>query len=84
MTEPDIRYPNTVTRLKWLTERKKLLAKEKEFTVSRDALNAERQRLPMVKNCVFYGPNGEAKLIDLFEGRRQLLSPNRNFRKFLS
>ena len=68
--------PEVVAREKWLVARKRLLAKEKEMTRRRDALNAERRRLPMVeidKGYVFEGPNGEASLIDMFEGRRQLI-----------
>jgi predicted dithiol-disulfide oxidoreductase (DUF899 family) len=56
--------------------RKELLAKEKELTRQRDALNAERRRLPMVKidkDYVFEGPDGKASLLDLFDGRRQLI-----------
>ena len=71
MTLPDI-----VSREQWLAARKALLAKEKAMTRARDALNAERRRLPMVrieKAYVFEGPNGKASLLDLFEGRRQLI-----------
>jgi predicted dithiol-disulfide oxidoreductase (DUF899 family) len=53
-----------------------LLAEEKEATRARDALAAKRRRLPMVridKSYVFDGPDGKASLLDLFEGRRQLL-----------
>jgi predicted dithiol-disulfide oxidoreductase (DUF899 family) len=51
-------YPKIVSRAKWLNARKKLLAKEKELTRHRDAVNAERRRLPMVrieKNYFFDG-----------------------------
>ena len=68
--------PDVVSRDEWLAARKELLAKEKELTRRRDALNAERRRLPMVeieKDYVFEGPDGEATLLDLFEGRRQLI-----------
>ena len=68
--------PNVVSRAEWLTARKELLAKEKELTRRRDALNAERRRLPMVeiqKDYVFEGPEGPARLVDLFGGRRQLI-----------
>ena len=64
------------TREEWLAARLELLAKEKEATRARDALAAERRRLPMVrieKEYVFEGPDGEASLLDLFEGRRQLI-----------
>jgi len=68
--------PDVVTRAEWLTARKALLAKEKELTRQRDALNAERRRLPMVrieKEYLFEGPEGKATLLDLFGGRRQLI-----------
>jgi predicted dithiol-disulfide oxidoreductase (DUF899 family) len=68
--------PQVVSRDEWLKARKELLAKEKEMTSQRDALNAERRSLPMVeieKDYVFEGPDGEARLLDLFEGRRQLI-----------
>jgi predicted dithiol-disulfide oxidoreductase (DUF899 family) len=66
----------TVSRDEWLAARKALLAKEKAFTRQRDALSAERRRLPMVridKDYRFEGPDGALRLIDLFEGRRQLI-----------
>ena len=56
--------------------RKELLAKEKELTRRRDALNIERRNLPMVeieKDYVFDGPDGEVRLIDMFDGRAQLI-----------
>jgi predicted dithiol-disulfide oxidoreductase (DUF899 family) len=68
--------PQVVSREEWLAARKKLLAREKELTRQRDALTAERRRLPMVKidkEYLFEGPDGEASLVDLFEGRRQLI-----------
>jgi predicted dithiol-disulfide oxidoreductase (DUF899 family) len=69
--------PDVVSRDEWLAARKALLAKEKEQTRRRDALNAERRRLPMVrieKDYVFAGPGGERRsLLDLFQGRLQLI-----------
>src|SRR4051794_9927369 len=68
--------PEIVTREEWLAARERLLAEEKELTRRRDALSADRRRLPMVrveKDYVFHGPDGEASLLDLFEGRSQLL-----------
>ena len=68
--------PKVVSRDEWLAARKELLAREKEFTKQRDALNAERRRLPMVsidKEYVFDGSDGKASLLDLFDGRRQLI-----------
>jgi predicted dithiol-disulfide oxidoreductase (DUF899 family) len=68
--------PDIAPRDEWLAARKELLEREKEMTRARDALNADRRRLPMVevtKPYVFHGPGGEASLLDLFEGRRQLI-----------
>ncbi|MGI8911782.1 MAG: DUF899 family protein, partial [Rubrobacteraceae bacterium] len=53
-----------------------VLAREKEETRARDALRAERGKLPMVeveKDYAFEGPGGTVRLLDLFEGRRQLI-----------
>jgi predicted dithiol-disulfide oxidoreductase (DUF899 family) len=68
--------PRIVTPDEWRAARVALLAKEKELTRQRDALNAERRELPMVeidKEYVFEGPLGRATLVDLFEGRPQLI-----------
>lgn len=68
--------PKIATRDEWLAARKALLQKEKELTKQRDALSAERRRLPMVeieKDYTFDGPNGPVRLIDMFEGRSQLI-----------
>ncbi len=70
----NIEHPSVVSRNEWLTARKELLAKEKQLTRQRDALNAERRELPWVKLdkiYVFEGPNGKETLADLFEGRGQ-------------
>jgi predicted dithiol-disulfide oxidoreductase (DUF899 family) len=72
----DMNLPPVVTAEDWQAKRDALLVKEKEATRARDALAAERRRLPMVridKDYVFDGPDGKATLLDLFEGRRQLL-----------
>src|SRR5882672_1805111 len=69
-------YPKVVSRDAWLVAREELLAKEKEFTCQRDALNAERRKLPRVKidkEYVFEGRAGKLHLLDLFDGRRQLI-----------
>jgi predicted dithiol-disulfide oxidoreductase (DUF899 family) len=69
-------HPEVVSRAEWQAARERLLVKEKEATRARDALAAERRRLPMVEledSYVFEGPDGEASLLDLFEGRRQLI-----------
>jgi predicted dithiol-disulfide oxidoreductase (DUF899 family) len=68
--------PQIVSREEWLVARKDLLAREKELTRARDAFNADRRRLPMVeidREYVFEGPDGKATLLDLFDGRRQLI-----------
>src|SRR4051795_12044104 len=67
---------HVVSAKEWEAARKQLLVKEKELTRARDALAAERRRMPWqaVENSYsFDGPNGKASLIDLFEGRRQLI-----------
>src|SRR5258707_14507912 len=69
-------YPPSVSRDEWLVAREALLIKEKEATRARDKLNAERRRLPMVKMekaYSFEGPDGAASLLNLFDGRRQLI-----------
>lgn len=68
--------PKIVSRDEWLAARMELLTKEKELTRQRDALNAQRRELPMVeiaKDYVLDGPNGVVSLLDLFEGRAQLI-----------
>ena len=68
--------PQVVSRDEWLEARRALLAEEKALTRARDALNVKRRQLPMVrveKDYRFTGPDGEASLLDLFEGRRQLM-----------
>ena len=60
----------------WETARQQLLVKEKALMHARDAMAAERRRMPWMavnKNYEFDGPNGKASLLDLFEGRRQLI-----------
>ncbi|MFE7169633.1 DUF899 domain-containing protein [Streptomyces sp. NPDC057616] len=68
--------PEIVSREQWRAAREELLAKEKAVTRARDALNAERRRLPMVEvdtEYVFESGDGKATLLDLFEGRAQLV-----------
>jgi predicted dithiol-disulfide oxidoreductase (DUF899 family) len=68
--------PRISTRDEWRAARRELLAKEKALTRTRDALNTERRNLPMVavdQEYVFDGPSGRATLLDLFEGRQQLI-----------
>jgi predicted dithiol-disulfide oxidoreductase (DUF899 family) len=68
--------PPVVSEEDWQAAREALLVKEKEATRARDALAAERRRLPRVsieRVYAFDGPAGKATLLDLFEGRKQLL-----------
>jgi predicted dithiol-disulfide oxidoreductase (DUF899 family) len=76
-TETDqIPHPPIVSAEAWLAERMTLLSHEKELTRQKDRVNAERRRLPMVKVTkpyTFDGPEGKVSLLDLFEGKRQLI-----------
>jgi len=68
--------PPIVSRREWEAARQQLLVKEKSLTRARDALAAERRRMPwmaMEKKYEFDGPKGKVSLLDLFEGRRQLI-----------
>jgi predicted dithiol-disulfide oxidoreductase (DUF899 family) len=68
--------PRIVPVAEWQAERDKLLIKEKAATRVRDALAAERRRLPMVrldKDYMFEGDRGSTRMVDLFESRRQLV-----------
>jgi len=72
----DMNLPTVVTAEEWQVARDVLLVKEKEATRARDVLAAERRRLPRVRidhDYVFDRPAGKATLLDLFEGRGQLL-----------
>ncbi|MFJ1756329.1 DUF899 domain-containing protein [Kitasatospora sp. NPDC088134] len=65
-----------VTKEEWLAARKELLEQEKEVTRARDALSAARRALPRVlveKDYTFESPEGTLTLLDLFQGRRQLI-----------
>ena len=76
MSTSMIENPNVVSREEWLAARENLLLKEKQLTRQRDALAAERRRMPWLaveKQYEFDGPGGKASLLDLFEGRRQLI-----------
>ncbi len=68
--------PPIVSSQEWEVARRELLVKEKELTRARDALAAERRRMPRMAvetDYVFEGADGRASLLDLFEGRRQLI-----------
>jgi predicted dithiol-disulfide oxidoreductase (DUF899 family) len=71
-----MKTPEIVSQQEWQAAREALLVKEKQLTRARDALAAERRRMPWMaveKEYRFEGPNGPASLADLFEGRRQLI-----------
>ncbi len=71
-----MKTPPIVSVREWEAARQQLLVKEKELTRARDALAAERRRMPWLaveKEYEFDGPEGKASLLDLFEGRRQLI-----------
>jgi len=68
--------PQVVSSEQWREARVKLRDREIELLQARDAVAEARRALPAVlieKDYVFDGPNGEARLVDLFEGRRQLI-----------
>ena len=68
VTEVGMDDPQVVSPDEWLAARRQLLTREKEFTRQRDALNAERRRLPMTetgKQYAFEGRNGTASLLSL-------------------
>jgi len=68
--------PPIVSAEEWDAARQRLLVKEKEVTRARDALAAARRRMPWVavdKEYTFEGPDGTARLRDLFHGHRQLI-----------
>jgi predicted dithiol-disulfide oxidoreductase (DUF899 family) len=65
-----------VSPQEWEAARQQLLVKEKALTRSRDALAAERRRMPWMaveKKYQFDGPKGKTSLLELFEGRPQLI-----------
>lgn len=65
-----------VSQEEWLTARRELMAKEKEFTRLRDELSRKRRELPRVKvqkAYVFESTQGTQTLVDLFDGRSQLI-----------
>jgi predicted dithiol-disulfide oxidoreductase (DUF899 family) len=71
-----MKTPAIVSAQEWEAARQQLLVKEKELTRARDALAAQRRRMPWLavdKDYVFDGAEGQASLLDLFEGRRQLI-----------
>jgi predicted dithiol-disulfide oxidoreductase (DUF899 family) len=68
--------PRIVDEKEWLEARKDLLTREKALTKARDELAAARRELPMVRveeTYEFEGQDGPATLLDLFDGRGQLI-----------
>ena len=68
--------PPIVSPQEWQAAHEDMLVKEKQFTRARDALAAERRRMPRMaveKDYRFEGANGPVSLLDLVEGRRQLI-----------
>ena len=75
-TPMKMKTPPIVSADEWEAARHQLLVKEKEMTRARDAMAAQRRRMPWVeveKAYEFEGPEGKASLLDLFAGRRQLI-----------
>src|SRR5690349_14932379 len=71
-----MKTPSIVSPDEWKAAREKLLVREKEVTRARDAMAAERRRMPWTpvdKDYWFEGPAGRLSFADLFEGRRQLI-----------
>jgi predicted dithiol-disulfide oxidoreductase (DUF899 family) len=76
MSTNTIENAKIVSPEEWLAARESLLAEEKRVTRERDALAARRRRMPWMAvetQYQFDGPNGKVSLLDLFEGRRQLI-----------
>src|SRR5829696_7681475 len=71
-----VELPPIVSPQEWEAARQELLVEEKELTRARDALAAKRRRMPWMaveKDYRFEGLDGTVSLLDLFEGRRQLV-----------
>jgi predicted dithiol-disulfide oxidoreductase (DUF899 family) len=71
-----MKTPPIVSPEEWNAARERLLRKEKELTRARDAVAAERRRMPWMavdKEYWFEGPTGRVSLADIFEHRRQLI-----------
>ena len=69
--------PTAVDRATFQTELDKLRVREKAHTREGDAITAARRRLPMVEvdpAIELIGPQGPLRLLDAFEGRRQLIA----------
>ncbi|HEV7317405.1 MAG TPA: DUF899 domain-containing protein [Ensifer sp.] len=74
--EPAMQRPAVVSPQAWEAARQEMLVKEKTHTRARDALAAERRRMPwmaVAKDYAFEGPDGKKSLLELFDGRHQLI-----------
>lgn len=72
----DIELPQVVSPAEWRASFEEPLTKAKAITAARDEMSAARRRMPMMRvdaDYRFVGPGGEVGLLDLFEGRRQLI-----------
>ncbi|WP_395673944.1 DUF899 domain-containing protein [Inquilinus sp.] len=75
-SQPAMDTPPVVSPEAWEKAYQAMLVKEKAHTDARDALAAERRRMPWMAvkaDYMFEGPMGKASLLDLFDGRRQLI-----------
>src|SRR5215469_13429275 len=75
-TQMNMKTPPIASPEEWEAARQQLLVKEKELTHARDAMAAQRRRMPWLaveKQYEFDGPQGKTSLLDLFDGRRQLI-----------
>lgn len=71
---PDAALPPVVLPVEWAAAYEEMLVREKELTRARDALAAQRRRMPMTRvgtDYRFVGPEGEVGLLDLFGDRRK-------------
>jgi len=71
-----MKTPPVVSADEWEAARERLLEREKALTRARDALAAERRRMPWTaieRDYAFEGPAGRVPLPELFDGRRQLV-----------
>jgi predicted dithiol-disulfide oxidoreductase (DUF899 family) len=76
MKEAEMKTPAVVSAEEWNAARDEMLVEEKKLTRARDALAAKRRRMPWMAvdpSYTFEGPSGTANLLDLFDGRRQLV-----------
>lgn len=76
MTSLEFEKPKIVSPEEWAEDLERMLVKEKDLTRAHDALAAERRRMSWMaveKKYEFEGPNGKLGLLDLFDGRRQLI-----------